>query len=339
MIGRYLKLHRAGVMGLNERNVRLVNELNARKRIRLVNDKTVTKKLAAEAGLPTPHLRGVIANAFDMRRLREFVDHPGGVAIKPANGSQGNGILVIAEPMADGWRLASGRRLLFEDLKYHVNNILSGMHSLAGLPDTAMVEDRVKFAHVFDHIAFKGVPDIRIIVLKGVPIAAMVRLPTAESDGKANLHKGGVGVGLDIDTGITAAGMQHGRVIDAHPDTGAELGGLQVPFWDEMLMIAARAYDVTGLGYLGADIVLDEDKGPQLLELNARPGIAIQVATRSGLRPMVDEVLKTDTEGWPPERRIALGRHLAGSIGLSTQGEAQRPLSAAVAMTSDSGKS
>lgn len=51
-----------------------------------------------------------------------------------------------------------------------------------------------------------------------------------------------------------------------------------------MLLMAAEAIEMTGLGYLGADFVLDKERGPVLLELNARPGLAIQIANRSGLR-------------------------------------------------------
>jgi D-alanine-D-alanine ligase-like ATP-grasp enzyme len=40
-----------------------------------------------------------------------------------------------------------------------------------------------------------------------------------------------------------------------------------------------------GLGYLGADIVLDHRQGPLLLEANARPGLAIQIANGQGLLP------------------------------------------------------
>ena len=40
---------------------------------------------------------------------------------------------------------------------------------------------------------------------------------------------------------------------------------------------------MTGLGYQGVDIVLDKDMGPLILELNARPGLNIQIANRAGL--------------------------------------------------------
>ena len=47
--------------------------------------------------------------------------------------------------------------------------------------------------------------------------------------------------------------------------------------------LAARSYELTGLGYQGVDLVLDKDKGPLILELNARPGLNIQIANRAGL--------------------------------------------------------
>ncbi len=310
ILGNPFKLRRNGVMGLNERNLRLVAELNPRGLMRLVNDKTITKRLAIEAGIPNPELIGLVSNPYDMRRLDQMLERPNGVAIKPANGSQGNGIMIITGPMKGGYKLANGRRVVFEDVRFHVMNILSGMYSLGGLPDTALIEERVRFAGVFDEISFKGVPDVRIIVLKGVPILAMLRLPTADSDGKANLHKGGVGVGVDLVTGVTQLGMQYDQLVDFHPDTANELSGLQTPYWEDMLIMAAQAYDVTSLGFLGADIVIDVDKGPLLLELNGRPGIAIQIANRFGLRAHVEPVLAADTSKMDAKARIAFGKDI-----------------------------
>ncbi|MEZ5946878.1 MAG: sugar-transfer associated ATP-grasp domain-containing protein [Hyphomonas sp.] len=250
-----------------------------------------------------------------MRHLETLLDHPDGCVIKPANGSQNGSIQVLLGPMRGRWRRSNGQRALLEDLKFHVNNILSGMYSRCpDNADVAMFEYRVKFDDVFDPISFGGVPDIRIIVLRGIPFIAMVRLPTAESDGKANLHKGGVGVGLDLVTGRTKFGMQKGKTTDIHPDTANPLGNVSVPHWDEMLLMAAKAYDVTGLGYLGADIVLDKGKGPMLLELNARPGLAIQVANRMGLRAVMEAALVANTDGLDAEGRVALGKKLYREI-------------------------
>jgi alpha-L-glutamate ligase-like protein len=310
MLNTYRKLRANGVIGINERNVRYVNALNPRKHLFRVDDKLVTKSLAEKAGIPTPTLYGVIENARDMKKLPEMINHLDGFVVKPSQGSQGKGIIVVDGPLKDGWRLSSGRRMKVEDMQFQINNMISGMYSLGGQPDKAMIEYRVKFDDVFGKISFKGVPDIRVIVLKGIPVFAMLRLPTAESDGKANLHKGGVGVGVDLATGLTMRAMQHDQLIDIHPDTAHPLENVQAPYWDEILLMAARSYDVTQLGYIGVDVVLDREKGPMLLELNARPGISIQIANRRGLRFVLEKASAIDTKNVSAEERVAISKTL-----------------------------
>ena len=78
---------------------------------------------------------------------------------------------------------------------------------------------------------------------------------------------------------------------------------LKVPFWREHLLIGAMAYDMTGLGYLGADIVLDKERGPMMLEINARPGLAIQIANGVGLRDRLKEI-DTYPQNLSAEQRI-----------------------------------
>ena len=126
-------------------------------------------------------------------------------------------------------------------------------------------------------------PDIRIIVFLGVPVMSMVRLPTRMSDGKANLHQGALGAGIDIATGETLTAVWGTEIVTKHPDTDKPVTGLVIPNWDSLLALAARCYEMTGLGYQGVDIVLDKDKGPLILELNARPGLNIQIANNAGL--------------------------------------------------------
>ena len=136
---------------------------------------------------------------------------------------------------------------------------------------------------------------------------AMIRLPTHASDGKANLHQGAVGAGVDIALGETLTGVLKNDVVDDHPDTGALISGLKIPEWDFILESAARGYEVTGLGYLGVDIVIDRERGPLILEMNARPGLNIQIANSTGLASRIaciDEIY--DEKARPAERaRIA----------------------------------
>lgn len=113
---------------------------------------------------------------------------------------------------------------------------------------------------------------------------SMIRLPTKESGGKANLHKGGIGMGLSIREGhgINPYWPGHGGAIDTHPDTGAVLTDLVIPGWEKVLEIAALAQASSRLGYAGVDIVLDR-KGPKVLEVNKRPGLEIQNTNLAGL--------------------------------------------------------
>ena len=133
---------------------------------------------------------------------------------------------------------------------------------------------------------------------------AMMRLATKESEGRANLHQGAVGAGLDMRTGRAINAVLHNMPIGIHPDTDADLMTLQVPFWREHLLIGAQAYEMTGLGYLGADIVLDKNRGPMMLELNARPGLAIQIANGRGLRNSLKKIDKRYPRGLSAQERV-----------------------------------
>ncbi len=185
------------------------------------------------------------------------------------------------------------------DIRRHMSNILAGLYSLGGSSDVAIIEDLIAFDDCFAGYSHEGVPDIRIIVFRGYPVMAMLRLATHASDGKANLHQGAVGVGLALDTGRCLKAAQFGRPIKLHPDTGRALSDIHISGWRDILLLAAQCYDMTGLGYIGTDIVLDKFAGPQLLELNARPGLSIQITNGRGLLPRLRHI-----EGMTRNRRF-----------------------------------
>jgi hypothetical protein len=66
--------------------------------------------------------------------------------------------------------------------------------------------------------------------------------------------------------------------------------GMQVPYWRQVLEMSRRVARAVGLGYVGVDIVVDEADGPMLLEANARPGLAIQIANGRGLVPRLQQI-------------------------------------------------
>jgi len=286
MLGTARKLRAVGVLGLNERNSDYIMRLNPRRLYPRVDDKVLTKELAIAAGMAVPDLYGVIAHQGEVRRFAKIVADHNSFVIKPAEGSGGNGILVItgrSERKRDAFRLSSGVIITEDEIRYHISNIVGGQYSLSGNPDKALIEYCVKFDPVFAAVSYQGVPDIRVIVYLGYPAMAMVRLPTRASDGKANLHQGAVGAGINMGSGVTLNGVLNDEMVDEHPDTGALVAGLQIPHWDFILESSAKAYEVTGLGYLGVDMVIDRDRGPLILEMNARPGLNIQIANGAGL--------------------------------------------------------
>ncbi|MDY6981054.1 MAG: alpha-L-glutamate ligase-like protein [Pseudomonadota bacterium] len=301
-------LARAGVLGINRRNADYTLIYNDRKHYPLVDDKYQTKLLARTAGIEVPELYEMVETERQTCCIHDKLTSRTDFVVKPARGSGGDGIIVITGRRKQTYRKISGQLLSHEQLTHHLSNILSGMYSLGGHPDKALIEYRVRFDPIFNDISYLGVPDIRIIVFLGVPVMAMVRLPTQMSDGKANLHQGAIGVGVSIASGRTTYAVWHNTTITEHPDTGAEVNGIQLPRWDHLLEIAARCYELTGLGYLGVDIVLDRDLGPLMLELNARPGLNIQIANRQGLNLRLEQVKKVSPGLPQPAQRIQYAR-------------------------------
>lgn len=305
------RLREIGLLGIGGRNASYVLLYNDRRFYPRVDDKLQTKQLALAAGLPVPELYAVVREEHEIADLHERLQGRDQFVVKPAHGSGGDGILVIHGRRGERYRRASGSFMTRDEFEHHLSNGLSGLYSLGGQPDHLLVEYCVQFDPLFERVSYKGVPDIRIISFLGYPVMAMVRLPTRMSDGKANLHQGAIGVGIDIPTGLTRRGVWGTEPVREHPDTEHSIVGLQIPNWQELLLIAARSYELSGLGYVGVDIVLDKDRGPMVLELNARPGLSIQIANGNGLRHRlrrVQDLERAGTLSSDPEQRVQFAR-------------------------------
>jgi len=306
LIRAYKKL---GVLGLNARNLLYIARYNSRKNYPFADNKLKFKEVAQAAGLAVPELYGVISSVAERKILGKILnEHPESV-IKPAHGSGGEGVLVLSATGEQGrFARVSGQVIDLDSVQHHISNTLHGMYSLGGQADQAMIEYRVKIDPIFENVSYRGVPDIRIIVFTGVPVMAMIRLPTKISKGRANLHQGAIGAGIILSEGVTRAGVQGSSVVDTHPDTGISIKGIKIPHWDNLLENASRCYELTGLGYLGVDIVIDQDKGPMILEINARPGLAVQIANHVGLNNRLMAVEAEGRDLSDTSARIALGK-------------------------------
>src|SRR5207244_8883134 len=284
------QLKQLGILGMNRRNASCILDHNPRRLFPMVDDKLRMHDLCRQIAVPTPAIYGEIAYHSMLRRLPAVLDGRVDFVLKPNRGSAGRGVLVIAGRDGAAFVRHSGGRLRLEQLRQHLSDILSGMYSRGGRPDRAIVQQRVRLHPAFAAVAYQGIPDIRIILYRNEPAMAMLRLPTKASNGRANLHQGGIGAGVDLDTGITHHAVQGNHFVDGHPDTGLCVLGMKVPYWREVLDMSCRVAEATGLGYLGVDIVVDAVQGPMLLEANARPGLAIQIANGRGLLPRLKEI-------------------------------------------------
>lgn len=291
-------LQNMGILGINNRVGRYILRHNKRKNYPLVDNKVLTAERARAWGIAMPENYLVVENYGSLKNLHLKLEKYDSFVIKPAKGSQGNGIIVIKEIIREDhngevrflYRRSNDKLMEIDEVKHHISGILSGLYSLSGHTDIAIIQEKIDKHPIFDDYSYGGIPDIRVIVFEGFPVMSMVRLPTKSSDGKANLHQGAIGAGLNLSDGWTNNAVIRNQVISVHPDTNHELSGLKLPFWKEILELAAHCYDMVELGYLGADIVLTPDKGPILLELNARPGLGIQIANLAGLVPRLEKI-------------------------------------------------
>jgi alpha-L-glutamate ligase-like protein len=304
------RLRELGILAMNRRNAACILDHNARSLYPVVDDKLRMRDLCHRIGVPTPDVYAVVRSYSQLRDWSRPLEGRADFVIKPARGSAGRGVMVLVGPHPTGFVRHNGTAVPAEQVRQHLSDILSGLYSLGGRPDAAILQQRVRLHSAFEEVSYKGIPDVRVVLYRFEPAMAMLRLPTRESNGRANLHQGGIGTGIDLTTGRTNHAVQRNRFVGKHPDTGSALVGLEVPFWAEVLEMSRKVARAVGLGYVGVDVVIDANQGPMLLEANARPGLAIQIANNAGLAPRlraIDASLdrRTRPSTTPPVRKAA----------------------------------
>ena len=282
----------SSILGLNARTKLFSYKYNTKKGKKIADSKIQTAKILKKFDIPTPAIIKKFKSLQDISAFN-WDGLPSAFALKPSRGMGGEGIIVVkkrADLPTTGWVTTQRDIVTVDDLKLHTFDILEGAYSMGNIPDVAFVQEFVGRHPAFRRYAYRGTPDVRIIVFNKVPVMAMLRLPTKESGGRANLHQGAIGVGVDIATGITTKAVWHGVQIRLKPGTNRKLHGIKIPNWTLILETAVKAQMVSGLGYLGVDIVLHPEKGPMVIELNAQPGLQIQLANMAGLKKRLERI-------------------------------------------------
>ncbi len=289
------------ILTIRRRNADYLDKYNPPELMTGLN-KSKAKALLLSEGIPVPDNYLLVSKKEDMVEAMELFMKAPGFVVKPAEGFGGEGIIVVHGREGDELLTNEGR-LRSEDMVKHLTNILDGAYN-DGRPDEALVEALVENHPGLKPVAPQGVPDIRVICFLGYPVMAMLRLPTRSSGGKANIHLGAVGAGVEISTGRISYATWKGQLVGRHPDTGTKLLGFEVPFWEEILEVACEAQRISGLGFAGVDVVIDTLKGPLVLEVNRRPGLEIQKANGTGLLPRLEALESLGELHEPSEVRV-----------------------------------
>lgn len=297
-----------GVLGLNARNLLYIKPFNPRKAVAFADDKMKTKAYLSARGIPTAKLYARIETRRQLKQF-DFSSLPDRCVLKPNYGYGGEGIIIL-KGRKNGQFLEQGKTPISDqELREHIEDILDGKFSVNDLPDTAFFEQILESHESFAPFRPAGLPDIRLVVFNLVPVMAMLRVPTSRSEGKANVHLGGIGIGIDLARGVTTHAAQYHHML-REMEHGTAVAGVQIPYWDEMLLIASRIQYITNIGYLAVDLTIDKDLGPVLLEVNARAGLMVQVANLAPLRARLERVggVKVST----PEKGVRLAQELFG---------------------------
>ncbi len=249
-----------------------LSELTSGVAVALCDDKRVTRRVLADAGLPVP--AGIdLANAAtaDPAPARHFLADHGAVVVKPARGEQGHGITCNVTDDA----------------------ALDEAISLAA----TVSQDVVLEEHV------EG-DDLRVLVIDGTVVAAAVRRPpavvgtgdhtigelvqrlsrrrAAQTDGEAEIPLDEVtrttvaDAGHDLDDVLPAGDRL--RVRDtANLHQGGTLHDVTADLHPELAHIAIETARVLDIPVVGVDLLVDDATDPDtavLIEANERPGLA-----------------------------------------------------------------
>ena len=287
MFGRFNKIKKE-FLGINNRNIGFVFPSNPRKHYKLADDKVMAKSILEKHEIPCAVTYAVIEKIGEIPAIWEQMQKYDKLAIKPANGSGGEGIKILFKSERGTW-LSGGEEMSDDQIYLFLATIIMGFFSL-GSTDRVLIEECIVPHDCFHSIYPAGVADLRIILYKEQLALGMLRVPTDQSDGKANLHQGGLGIGIDLESGKMTEGYNGTEYFINHPDTDAPICGIEIPFWEEILELSLKTAQHFPLKYLGVDIVIDKVKGPLIMEVNVRPGLGIQMVKRKGLRGILKKI-------------------------------------------------
>ncbi len=305
-----------GLLWQNARNLNYIKGSNFAVARKMADSKLKTKEFLKSKWVSVPETLYIIKKYKDINsEILEKLEPP--FVVKPNNWYGWKWILIFDSKdslwnfVSNTWEIYDKDRML-----NHFSYILDWFFSLSGTRDKVLIERKIILSNEIDLLWKYWLPDIRVIVYNMVPVIAMLRVPTKESDWKANLHGGACWVGIDIWTWKLTFITRKSKIIKSIPWIW-DVRWIKIPSWEKMLKLAVKVQQITKIKYLWCDIVLDEKLWPLLLEMNIRAGLEVQISNLAPLKSRLDRVewirvnsvekwvrLWRDLFSWDVEERI-----------------------------------
>lgn len=228
-----------------------LKKINSHETKKYVTDKLYFGLLLQNMGIS--HLVGLVNyNRFiplsKYNNIDAALKEHGYIFVKPVTGSGGNGIYVAKS--YEECKVRSPHVIELPILQHeYANNIYSGS---------------------INTIRVMTIKDSKDIFIAG----AFHRFGTNDSGCVDNISKGGIGANIDLNDGIMTAAIpnpifKQNIVYKAHPNSGSQIEGIKVPYWDEVQCLAIKLTKMfPGLFYVGWDIAVTPN-GPVVIEGNA----------------------------------------------------------------------
>ena len=304
------------ILWQNARNLDFIWKYNTNEAKELADSKLKTKDFLSKKWISVSESIFVIKNHKELEEtdLNTF-ETP--FVVKPNAGYWWKWILIIDKKDSENNFITNDWQIFnYDELNQHLNDILDGFYSLSWSRDKVIFERKIEIDHSVDLLWKYWLPDIRVIVFNSVPVLAMLRVPTANSKWKANLHAWACWVWIDIWSWRLTYITQFKKLIKSIPWIW-DVRWIELPHWDEILSLAVKTQQVSNIWYIWCDIVLDDKVWPMILEVNIRPWLEVQVANRVPLLARLEKVknlkiasvekwvrLWKDMFGWDFEEQI-----------------------------------
>jgi len=277
------------LLGQNARNLLYIKWHNTKIAKKLADSKLKTKEFLKANNIATPETYFVLSSHEEINdSIFEKLNPP--FVVKPNGGFGGKWILVIDKTDAS-WNYITNSWKVYskEALKKHFLEIIDWFYSLSWNRDKAIIEKKIELDEEIELLGKYWLPDIRVIVFNMVPVMAMLRVPTKESKWKANLHAWACWVGIDIWTWKLTFITYKWKTIKSIPGIW-DVRWLKIPHWEKILELSVKTQQVTKIGYIGCDIVIDKEDWPLVLEVNIRPWLEVQLANMAPLKDRLKKV-------------------------------------------------